>query len=68
MVANESARKLMDLSLELKIPITNAILAVYQVEQAIERSSENTKFQNKGEEAAEALLAMLQLKKSIDAH
>lgn len=60
-VANESARKLSDLSLELKIPVTNAILAVYQVEQAIERAGNNSKFQNKGEEAAEALVAMLKL-------
>lgn len=64
-VANESARKLMDLSLELKIPITNAILAVYDVEQAIARTGVSPKFQNKGEEAAEALVAMLKLQHSF---
>jgi 6,7-dimethyl-8-ribityllumazine synthase len=67
-VANESSRKLVDLSLELKIPITNAILAVYNVEQAIERTGGNSKFQNKGEEAAEALVAMLKIQHQLHAH
>ena len=63
-VANESARKLSDLSLELSLPIANAILAVYNTEQALERIG--GKHGHKGEEAADAVLSMRRLQKSND--
>jgi 6,7-dimethyl-8-ribityllumazine synthase len=62
-VANESARALVDLSLRLKIPIGNAILAVYHLDQALERVG--GEHGNKGTEAAEAVLAMLALRHSV---
>lgn len=55
MVANESSRALMDLSLDLRIPIGHAILACDTQEQAVAR-------RNKGKEAAESVLEMLKLK------
>ena len=64
-VANESARALTELSLKYDFPITNAILTVYQIEQAIERTHQEGKFGNKGFQAAEALFDMLQLKERI---
>ncbi len=63
-VANESARGLMDLSLELRIPIGNAILACYKMEEAVDRCG--GKFGNKGIEAAEAVCSMIQLKAKND--
>lgn len=55
-VANESARGLMDVSLQISRPVTNAMLAVYKLEDAIKRAQAGN---NKGEEAASALLSML---------
>ncbi|MDB5038290.1 MAG: 6,7-dimethyl-8-ribityllumazine synthase [Bacteriovoracaceae bacterium] len=62
-VANESARALTDLSVNLKIPIGNAILAVYHLDQALERIG--GKHGHKGEEAAEAVVLMLDLEKQL---
>lgn len=62
-VANESSRALVDLSIKLKIPIGNAILAVYHQEQALERIG--GKYGHKGEEAAQAVLDMLNLQRTI---
>lgn len=53
MIANESARALMDISLEFNLPIALEILAVYNLEQARKRSLRKY---NKGIEAAKALL------------
>ncbi len=58
-VANESAREIMRLSTELRLPIGNAILAVYTLDQALERSG--GKLGNKGTEAADAVLSMIRL-------
>lgn len=63
-VANESARLLGDLGLKLGIPIGNAILTVYDRNQAYERIG--GKHGHKGEEAAQAVLQMLQIKKNFN--
>lgn len=55
-LASESARALMDISLKHNLPIAFEILAVYNLNQARKRSV--GKF-NKGSEAAEALLKTL---------
>ncbi len=62
-VANESARALTDLSLDLKIPIGNAILAVYHLDQALERIG--GRHGHKGTEAAEAVIQMISLRKKL---
>ena len=61
LVANESHRALLDLSLQWKIPFGFAILACNTTEQAIERSLGS---KNKGIEAAQAVVVMLELKKA----
>lgn len=61
LVANESHRALMELSLAWKIPFGFAILACNTTEQAIERSSGKS---NKGIEAAQAVVEMLELKRA----
>lgn len=62
-VANESARKLSDLSVEYGLPIGNAILCTYDIDQALERAG--GKNGNKGEEAAHAVLETLNALKSL---
>jgi 6,7-dimethyl-8-ribityllumazine synthase len=62
-VAEESSRALMDLSVRLKIPIGNAVLAVYHLDQALERVG--GKHGHKGEEAAQAVVQMLALQKTL---
>ena len=57
-IANETSRKIMDLSIEFNVPIGFGILSCYDLEQAIIRSDINQK--NKGQEAA---LACIQLMK-----
>ena len=57
-IANETSRKIMDLSVEYNVPIGFGILTCYDLEQAIIRSDINQK--NKGQEAA---LACIQLMK-----
>jgi len=57
-IANETSRKIMDLSIEFTVPIGFGILSCYDLEQAIIRSDINQK--NKGQEAA---LACIQLMK-----
>jgi 6,7-dimethyl-8-ribityllumazine synthase len=63
LVANESHRALMDISVRRQLPIGHAILACDTIEQAVARS-EGSK--NKGIEAAQAVIEMLQLKKQKD--
>lgn len=58
-VANESARGLQEVSLQIARPLTNAILTVYTTEQALERTQASA---NKGREAAESLVQMLKLR------
>jgi 6,7-dimethyl-8-ribityllumazine synthase len=62
-VADNSCRDLAELALELELPIGNAILAVDNIDQALDRAGGSKG--NKGVEASEAVLQMLQLKKKI---
>ena len=54
LIANETSKKIMDLSIYYEVPIGFGILACYNIEQAIERSDINKK--NKGKEAALACI------------
>jgi 6,7-dimethyl-8-ribityllumazine synthase len=60
-VAGESARALMDLSVERKLPLGNGILTVENEAQAWTRARVNEL--NKGGGAAEAALAVLRIKR-----
>ena len=57
LIANETSRKIMDLSIEYNVPIGFGILTCYDLEQAIRRSDINQK--NKGKEAALACIKLL---------
>ena len=63
-VANESARALIDLSINYSIPIGNGILTVSNKDQAIIRS--DPKQYNKGADAAVACLSLINIKNSIN--
>ena len=63
-VANESSRALTDLSINYSIPIGNGILTVSNKDQAIRRSDPNQL--NKGANAAQACLSLINIKNSID--
>ena len=56
-IANETSRKIMDLSVNFNIPIGFGILTCYDLEQAKIRSDINQK--NKGQEAALACIELL---------
>ena len=60
-VAGESSRALMDLSVARQLPLGNGILTVENMAQAEVRAS--TSHMNKGGDAAEAMLAVYALKK-----
>jgi 6,7-dimethyl-8-ribityllumazine synthase len=60
LVSNESARGLMDLSVNRQIPLGNGILTVDNENQARARATEDNR--NKGASAARAALAMIALK------
>lgn len=62
-VSNESARGLMDLTLNQQLCVGNGILTVDTPAQATARSSDNDR--NKGAHAAKAALAMIALKRSL---
>lgn len=62
-VANESSRALMDLSVSQQLPIGNAILTVENEEQAVVRA--DPKQGDKGGDAARAALSLYQLKRSV---
>ncbi|MDT2022489.1 6,7-dimethyl-8-ribityllumazine synthase [Methylocella sp. CPCC 101449] len=62
-VANESSRGLMDLSVAQQLPIGNGILTVENEEQAIVRA--DPKQGDKGGDAARAALSLYQLKRSV---
>ncbi|SJZ86242.1 6,7-dimethyl-8-ribityllumazine synthase [Consotaella salsifontis] len=64
-VAGESARALMDLSVGSGVAIGNGILTVENEEQALERARPDRK--NKGAAAAEAALTMIALKDELGA-
>tara|TARA_B100001540_G_C15642301_1_gene567154 strand:- start:439 stop:849 length:411 start_codon:yes stop_codon:yes gene_type:complete len=57
LIANESSRKIMDLSINYKKPIGLGILTCNTYEQALVRSDPNQK--NKGKEATEACIKLL---------
>ncbi len=62
-VANESARGIMNLSLESSIPIINGILCCYNQEQAIQRAQSHgskDSTESKGREFGEAMIQMIQ--------
>ena len=63
-VANESSRALIDLSITYSIPIGNGILTVSNKDQAFRRSDPNQL--NKGAGAAQACLSLINIKNSID--
>ena len=56
-IANETSRKIMDLSVDHLVPIGQGILTCYNMEQAIIRS--DIKQKNKGREAALACIELL---------
>lgn len=58
-IAHECARGCMDVSLQYEIPVIFEVLAVYDIEDALERATR--KKENKGVEAAESVLAMIAL-------
>ena len=60
-VCNESAAGVSRVSLELGIPVANAILTTYNEEQARQRTAE------KGAEAARVAIEMVRLGESLDA-
>lgn len=64
-VSNESARGLMDLTIQRQLAIGNGILTVDTPAQAAARSGDDDR--NKGAHAAKAALAMIALKKSLGA-
>ncbi len=63
-VAGESARALMDLSVERRMPLGNGILTVENAEQAWTRARVNDL--NKGGGAVEAALSVLRIKRQIE--
>jgi len=62
-VSNESARAIMNLSLQSEIPIINGILSTYNETQAILRAEKQSSKTNvpKGIEFAEAMIQMLKI-------
>ncbi|HLM41680.1 MAG TPA: 6,7-dimethyl-8-ribityllumazine synthase [Microvirga sp.] len=62
-VAGESARALMDLSVARRIPLANGILTVENEQQAWTRASVNEL--NKGGGAVDAALAVLRIKRKV---
>lgn len=58
-VANHSAKSIMDIQLEFSMPIVNAILTTENDKQAMERASV------KGKEAAQVAIQMIHLLKSV---
>jgi 6,7-dimethyl-8-ribityllumazine synthase len=63
LVSNESARGLMDLSVNHQLAIGNGILTVDNEAQALARSTDDGR--NKGASAARAALTMVALKRSL---
>jgi 6,7-dimethyl-8-ribityllumazine synthase len=62
-VAGESARALMDISVEQRLPFGNAILTVNTMEQAMARAARERG--NKGADAVDAMFALLALKRRL---
>jgi 6,7-dimethyl-8-ribityllumazine synthase len=64
-VAGESSRALMDMSVQRKLPLGNGILTVETEAQALARARRTD--MNKGGDAAEACLALVRLKRRLGA-
>ena len=66
-VCEQSARGIMNVSLEQNIPIGNGIITVENEKQALARASvdESLGKENKGKEAAQAAVALLRLRRDI---
>lgn len=64
-VAGESSRALMDLSVARKVPLGNGILTVETEAQALSRAHRSQ--MNKGGDAAEACLTLVRLKRRLGA-
>lgn len=62
-IANECARNCMDISLEYEIPVIFEVLAVYDLQDAVERATR--KKENKGVEAAITALEMIKVLSKI---
>ena len=62
-IANECIRGCMDVSWQYEIPVIFEVLAVYDIEDAIERTTR--KEENKGVEAAETALEMIKVLSKI---
>lgn len=62
-VAMQSARALMDLSVARRLPVGNGILTVDNEAQALERAKSDQR--NKGGEAAKAALALIRIKRDF---
>ena len=63
-VAGENAKALASLSLKFNIPVINGVLTTDSIEQAIERAG--TKAGNKGAEAADSAIEMVNLLRQLD--
>lgn len=66
-VCEQSARGILNVSLENNMPIGNGIITVENEKQALARSSvdESLGKENKGKEAAQAAVALLRMRKNI---
>lgn len=62
-IANECIRGCMDVSWQYEIPVIYEVLAVYNMQDAIDRATR--KEENRGTEAAKAALSMIQTLKSL---
>lgn len=62
-IANECARGCMEVSLQYEVPVIFEVLAVYNIQDAIERSTR--KEENKGVEAALTALEMIKVISNI---
>ena len=65
-VANDSCRGVMEVSLARKFPVGNGFLTVENEQQALERADPSSG--DKGGDAARAALAVLRLKRKAEAH
>ncbi|EKD43849.1 MAG: 6,7-dimethyl-8-ribityllumazine synthase [uncultured bacterium] len=64
LIANECTRACMDISLQFEIPIIYEVLAVYDIADAVERSTKGSPV-NRGVEAAYAALKMISTLKQL---
>lgn len=63
-VANEASKGLAEINLEAEVPVTFGLITADTLEQAIDRAG--AKQGNKGNEAAEALVEMVNLESKLD--